>query len=91
VTLEFLRNQKPRSQLNRAGINESKGTHGLAAHGNTEFYSNQSVLQKKEDKSEDVFVGFRGSPIRFCVERCAVTLSQIDIPVGGGLRGGALP
>jgi len=63
----------------------------LAAHGNTEFYSNQSVLQKKEDKSEDVFVGFRGSPIRFCVERCAVTLSQIDIPLVAGCGAARFP
>jgi hypothetical protein len=55
--------------------------------GNTEFYSKQSILQKKKIYLPIFFVGFCGSRIRFSVERCALTLSQIDIPISGRVAG----
>jgi hypothetical protein len=55
--------------------------------GNTEFYSKQSILQKKKIYLPIFFVGFYGSRIRFSVERCALTLSQIDIPISGRVAG----
>ena len=63
------------------------GTHGSAAHGKHRILQQAVGFSKEEDYLPIFFVAFCGSRIRFSVERCALALSQIDIPISGRVAG----